>query len=110
MYIRFWLSVIVLWIYEFQLSVLEFWIGIGCDILGLWIGEFQNFQNFLIKLSFFVGIHFELILNRSGFHFEFYWMGFPFRFYQIRSSQIFIRLGEDDGWMIDGGWWMVYSI
>ncbi|PKY36099.1 hypothetical protein RhiirB3_458008, partial [Rhizophagus irregularis] len=29
-----------IWIYKLRLSVIGIWIGIGCDILGLWIGEF----------------------------------------------------------------------
>ncbi|CAB4406467.1 unnamed protein product [Rhizophagus irregularis] len=46
------LSVIGLWIYGFRLSVLGFWIGIGCDILGLWIDRVStsNFW-FLFRTS-----------------------------------------------------------
>ncbi|CAB4415762.1 unnamed protein product [Rhizophagus irregularis] len=52
---RFRLSFLGLWIYGFRLSVIGLWIyGFRLSVIGLWIG-----------------FHFELILNRSGFHFEF---------------------------------------
>ncbi|GET60862.1 hypothetical protein RIR_jg10469.t1 [Rhizophagus irregularis DAOM 181602=DAOM 197198] len=51
----FWLSVLELWIYGFWLSVIGHWIyGLRLSVIGIWIG-----------------FHFELILNKSCFHFEF---------------------------------------
>ncbi|CAB4408580.1 unnamed protein product [Rhizophagus irregularis] len=62
---RFRLSVLGLWMYRFQLSfrlsVLGFWIGIGCDILGLWIDRVST-------SNFWLGFSFGLLLN--GFLFR----------------------------------------
>ncbi|CAB5188600.1 unnamed protein product [Rhizophagus irregularis] len=53
--IRRFLSVLGSWIYRFRFSFLGLWIyGFRLTVIGLWID-----------------FHFELILNRSGFHFEF---------------------------------------
>ncbi|CAB4430835.1 unnamed protein product [Rhizophagus irregularis] len=61
------LSVLGSWIYRFRLSFLGLWIyGFWLSVIGLWIYGFR-----LSVIGLWIGFHFELILNRSGFHFEF---------------------------------------
>ncbi|CAB5390669.1 unnamed protein product [Rhizophagus irregularis] len=43
-------------------------------------------------------------MNLDFLHFQV----FPLDFIRSGFLWIFIRLGEDDGWMMDSGWWMVY--
>ncbi|CAB4408022.1 unnamed protein product [Rhizophagus irregularis] len=51
----------------FRLSFLGLWIyGFRLSVIGLWIYGFR-----LSVIELWIGFHFELILNRSGFHFEF---------------------------------------
>ncbi|CAB4386881.1 unnamed protein product [Rhizophagus irregularis] len=68
----FWFGFLFLgrWIYRIGFSFRFLGVGYmgGFQILGLWIG---------IVLGLWIGFHFKLILNRSGFHFGFW---FPLRF------------------------------
>ncbi|CAB5188602.1 unnamed protein product [Rhizophagus irregularis] len=65
--IRRFLSVLGSWIYRFRFSFLGLWIyGFRFSFLGLWIYGFR-----LTVIGLWIDFHFELILNRSGFHFEF---------------------------------------
>ncbi|RGB33926.1 hypothetical protein C1646_668945 [Rhizophagus diaphanus] len=76
-------------------------LGFGYTGFGFWLWALDIWFN---KTNHF----FPFFVS---FHFEFYWMNFSLRFYQIElltvssffvDFQIFIRLGEDDGVMMDG--------
>ncbi|UZO16230.1 uncharacterized protein OCT59_007619 [Rhizophagus irregularis] len=89
-------------IFQVQLSVLDF-LGFGYILvgfgLGLWIYGFSfrflgvGYIGFGLQFPLRI---FGLVLSPSDF---IGWVGF---------FQTFIRLDEDDGWMMDGGRWMVY--
>ncbi|CAB4416634.1 unnamed protein product [Rhizophagus irregularis] len=68
------LSVLGRWIYGFRLSVLGLWIGIGCDILGLWIDRAST-SDFWFPLRFLLNKWFSFGLYlMSRFNFKIIWM------------------------------------
>ncbi|CAB4429024.1 unnamed protein product [Rhizophagus irregularis] len=96
------LSVLGSWIYRFRLSFLGLWIyGFRLSVIGLWIYGFR-----LSVIGLWIGFHFELILNRSGFHFEFL---VRFSFGLLLNGFLFWTFLTMNGgwWMVDGRWWMV---